>query len=89
MLDFTNGIASAIRETSKTSYKMEASRARETRCCYTAGSLLTPFSTSDAEGQKILYQVNGLNLSEKFISMEQLNSHGETTIVRIHILSTS
>ena len=86
MLDFTNGIASAIRETSKTSYNIEMSRIRETRCYSIQGGLLTPYSTSDAEGQKILYQMNGSNLNEKFISMEQLNSQGETTIVITHYM---
>jgi vacuolar protein sorting-associated protein 13D len=82
MLDFTNGIASAIRETSKTSYKMEVARVRESRVCATPGALLTPFSRSDAEGQKTLYQVNSNNLNEKYISMEQLTDiQTEATIV--------
>ena len=81
MLDFTNGIASAIRETSKTSYKMEISRVRDSRCCATPGALLTPFSRSDADAQKILYQVNNFDLIEKYISLEQLNHPTESIIV--------
>ncbi len=81
MLDFTNGIASAIRETSKMSYKMEMTRIRDSRCCATPGALLTPFSRSDADAQKILYQVNNFNLSEKYISIEQLNHTTESIIV--------
>ena len=83
VLDFTNGIASAIRETSKTSFKMEAPRVRDSRCCATPGALLTPFSRSDADAQKILYQVNNFNLNEKYISIEQLNNQVETIIVII------
>lgn len=80
VLDFATGIASAIREQSKTIYKMEIPRTRETRCCATAGSLLATFSRSDSNGQKILYQVNNYNLNEKFLALEQLN-HSESIIV--------
>ena len=74
MLDFATGIASAIRETSKTIYKMEIPRVRETRCCTsTPGALLSPFSRTDSNGQKILYQINNYNLNEKFVALEQLN----------------
>ena len=74
MLDFATGIASAIRETSKTIYKMEIPRVRETRCCAsTPGALLSPFSRTDSNGQKILYQINNYNLKEKFVALEQLN----------------
>lgn len=79
MLDFANGIASAIRETSKTTYKMEVARVRETRCCSTSGALLSSFSRSDANGQKILYQVNNNNLAEKYIALEQLKSVHSTS----------
>lgn len=82
VLDLTNGIASAIRETSKTSYKMELPRIRDPRSCATPGALLTPFSRSDADAQKILYQVNNYALSEKYISIEQLNHPTESIIVR-------
>lgn len=76
VLDFATGIASAIRETSKTQSKMEVPRVRESRCCTTdaSGTLLGTFSRADANGQKILYQVNGLNLTEKYIALEQLNN---------------
>jgi len=74
VLDFANGIASAIRETSRTGNKIEVSRCRETRCCSTSGALLAPFSPSDANGQKILYQVNGYDLAEKYIALEYLKS---------------
>lgn len=80
VLDFTNGIASAIRETSKASYKMEAQRIRGPRCCATPGALLTPFSGSDADAQKILYKVNNFNLNEKYVSIEQLNHPTESII---------
>ena len=88
VLDFATGIASAIRETSKTMSKMEIPRARESRCCATwSGALLTGFSRADANGQKILYQVNGLNLSEKYIALEQLNNKPEQSLVYIYFLS--
>jgi vacuolar protein sorting-associated protein 13D len=74
VLDFANGIASAIRETSKVGGKLEVPRVRESRCCSTSGALLSPFSRSDANGQKILYQVNCSNLNEKYIALEQLKS---------------
>ena len=82
-LDLANGIASAIRETSKTTNKMEIPRIRESRCCATPGSLLAPFSRPDANGQKILYQVNNLNLNEKFIALEQVNHQADPLIVSI------
>lgn len=74
VLDFANGIASAIRETSRVGNKIEVPRVRESRCCSTSGALLTPFSRSDANGQKILYQANGYDLSEKYIALEHLKS---------------
>ncbi len=84
VLDFATGIASAIRETSKTMSKMEMPRVRESRCCATSsGALLSAFSRADANGQKILYQVNGLNLSEKYIALEQLNNRPEQSLVNV------
>ncbi|RMZ96835.1 vacuolar sorting-associated 13D isoform X2 [Brachionus plicatilis] len=85
VLDFATGIASAIKETSKTGSKMELPKIRESRCCSTSGGLLTLFSRFDANGQKILYQVNDLDLSEKFIAMEQIRSSDKTeqNIVRV------
>ncbi len=65
-----------------TGYKMEISRIRDSRCCATPGALLTPFSRSDADAQKILYQVNNFNLNEKYISLEQLNHPTESIIVK-------
>lgn len=75
VLDFANGIASAIRETSRVGVKIERSRIREARCCSTSGALLTVYSRSEANGQKILYQVNGYDQSEKFIALESLKSY--------------
>ncbi len=81
VLDFATGIASAIRETSKGVYKMEIPRIRETRCCATPGALLSTYSRSDSNGQKILYQVNNYDLTEKYIAIEQLNNSPEPLIV--------
>ena len=75
VLDFANGIASAIRETSRVGVKIERTRIREARCCSTSGALLTVYSTSEANGQKILYQVNGFDQNEKFIAIENLKSY--------------
>jgi len=83
VLDFATGIASAIRETSKTNYKMETPRVREIRCCSTHGALLAPFSRPDSNGQKILYQVNNFDLSEKFIALESYDYQSESLIVMI------
>lgn len=80
ILDLANGVASAIRDTSKTMDKMEIPRIRETRCCSTPGTLLTPFTRSDAEGQKILYKINNFNLYEKYMSFEQLDDQNEPLI---------
>lgn len=74
VLDLANGIASAIRETSRIGEKIEKSRIRETRCCSTSGALLTAYSRSDASGQKILYQVNNFDLNEKYVALENLKS---------------
>jgi vacuolar protein sorting-associated protein 13D len=73
VLDLANGVASAIRDSSKTLDKMEIPRIRETRCCSTPSALLTPFSRTDADGQKILYQINNFDLAEKFIAIEQVD----------------
>lgn len=75
VLDFANGIASAIRETSRVGGKIERPRIREARCCSTSGALLTVYSKSEAHGQKILYQVNGFDQNEKFIAIENLKSY--------------
>jgi len=80
VLDLANGVASAIRETSRTADKMEIPRIRETRCCSTPGALLTPFSRSDSNGQKLLYSVNNYYLQEKFIALEQLDGSSEPLV---------
>lgn len=82
-LDFANGIASAIRETSRVGGKLEVARVRDPRCCCSmsvgdasgaGSSLLACYSTADASGQKILYQVNCGDLLEKYIALEHLKS---------------
>jgi vacuolar protein sorting-associated protein 13D len=82
MLDLATGVATAIRETSKTINKLEIPRIRETRCCSTSGALLASYSRSESNGQKILYQVNGGNLREKYIAMEQMNNKNDQSLVR-------
>lgn len=64
----------------------ELPRVRETRCCSSIASLsnaaasggssrlLTSFSRADAYAQSILYQVNGFDLTEKYIAIENLKS---------------
>ena len=86
VLDFATGIASAIRETSKSVQKKEIPRIRETRCCTIPGALLSLFSRSDSNGQKMLYQVNNFHLVEKFIAIEQLNNSINPLIVSIRSL---
>ena len=88
VLDLTNGIASAIRETSKTSYKMEIPRFRETRCCSIPGALLTPFSRTDADGQKILYEVNGFNFNEKYVHLERIDNKTDIIYVNLNLKQT-
>ncbi len=80
ILDLANGVATAIRDTSKTIDKMEIPRTREPRCCSTPGALLTSFSGTDADGQKMLYKVNSFNLNEKYMAFEQLDDLVETLI---------
>lgn len=74
VLDLTNGIASAIRETSRIGNKIELPRVREKRCCSTSGPFLSPFSETDANGQNVLYNVNNYDLNEKFIAIQYLKS---------------
>ena len=80
ILDLANGVATAIRDTSKTIDKMEIPRTREPRCCSIPGAMLTTFSGTDADGQKMLYKVNNFNLTEKYMAFEQLDDLVETLI---------
>ena len=80
ILDLANGVATAIRDTSKTIDKMEIPRTREPRSCSTPGALLASFSGNDADGQKMLYKVNNFNLNEKYMAFEQLDDLVETLI---------
>jgi vacuolar protein sorting-associated protein 13D len=91
ILDLANGVATAIRDTSKTIDKMEIPRIRETRCCSTPGALLTSFASTDADGQKMLYKVNNFYLNEKYMSSEQLDDFliGLVTSERVLFLAKS
>lgn len=83
-LDLAASIAGAIRETSRWSGTVDAEwpRVREIRSCCalsadatsvaTPSRLLKPFSRVDAYSQMILYQVNGLDLTEKYVGIENL-----------------
>lgn len=78
VLDLTNGIASAVRETSRIGDKIEIKRTRDARVCSMSGSLLKIFSKIDARCQKILYQVNNYDTTEKYIASEDLFKSNKT-----------
>lgn len=68
MLDFTNGLAMAIKEGARAPNKIMQSRVRTTRSPTNISGLLQPYSDFDAIGQSLLYQMNKGDLSERYIT---------------------
>jgi vacuolar protein sorting-associated protein 13D len=68
VLDFANGLALAIKEGSRSSNAILRNRIRATRCPTNIFGLLQPYSTYDANGQCLLYQMNKKDLTERYIT---------------------
>ena len=68
ILDFANGLAMAVKEGSRSSNTILRNRIRTTRCPTNIFGLLQPYSTFDANGQYLLYQMNKGDLTERYIT---------------------
>jgi vacuolar protein sorting-associated protein 13D len=68
VLDFANGLALAIKEGSRSSNTILRNRTRITRCPTNIYGLLQPYSSYDANGQCLLYQMNKKDLTERYIT---------------------
>jgi vacuolar protein sorting-associated protein 13D len=68
ILDFANGLALAVKEGSRSSNSILRSRIRITRCPTNIFGLLQTYSSFDAHGQCLLYQMNKGDWSERYIA---------------------
>ncbi|CAF0969742.1 unnamed protein product [Didymodactylos carnosus] len=68
VLDFANGLAMAIKESSRSKNVILRNRIRLPRCPANILGLLQAYSIYDANGQSLLYQINRGNLNEKYIT---------------------
>ncbi|CAF0789547.1 unnamed protein product [Rotaria sordida] len=68
ILDFANGLALAVKEGSRSSNSIIKNRIRTTRCPTNIYGLLQSYSTFDANGQCLLYQMNKGDLTERYIT---------------------
>jgi len=64
VLDFAAGAASAVRDTSRSSSRVQPSRVRKPRVCQGPGGLLPAYSEEIASGQKYLHKINDNNYNE-------------------------
>ena len=64
VLDFASGTASAVRDTSKSAYRLQPARCRKPRCCYGPGGLLPSYSEHHALAQEYLFSLNENNYGE-------------------------
>jgi len=76
ILDFTNDVASAIKEGARSSSNTSLNnQIRLTRCpCNTAG-LLQSYSLFDAQGHELLSRLNKINANERYISRLTLSRY--------------
>jgi len=68
ILDFTNEMATAIKEGARSPDIILQSRIRPTRCPSNIMGLLQPYSVLDAHGHYLLYKMSKGNLNERYIS---------------------
>ncbi|CAE1274656.1 VPS13D [Acanthosepion pharaonis] len=71
VLDFATAAATAARETSRRSHKIQV-RVREPRCCHGLGGLLPHYNLNHAKQQMNIHLLNGNQLDELFIAWEQV-----------------
>ena len=77
VLDLATGAATAVKESSKSVYKLLPPRLRQPRLVLGAGGSMPNYSRKAAQGQEILYKLNGRNYSEMLVSHEQLRFGNE------------
>ncbi|XP_036356919.1 vacuolar protein sorting-associated protein 13D isoform X3 [Octopus sinensis] len=71
VLDFATAAATAARETSRRSYKIQV-RIREPRCCHGLGGLLPNYNVNHAKQQRNIHLLNSNHFDEFFIAWEQV-----------------
>ncbi|UJR20376.1 hypothetical protein I4U23_023508 [Adineta vaga] len=68
ILDFTNEMATVIKEGARSSNIISQTPIRPTRCPANILGLLQSYSLSDAQGHYLLYKMNNGDLTERYIS---------------------
>jgi len=74
ILDFTNEMAIAIKEGSRSSNTILNNRIRLTRCPCNILGLLQSYSIFDGQGHYLLYKINKRNSNERYISRLTLST---------------
>lgn len=64
VLDLATETASAVRDSSKSSFRQAPPRCRLPRCVVGPGGLLPHYSAKQSQGQEFLYNINQRNYSE-------------------------
>ncbi|XP_047110726.1 vacuolar protein sorting-associated protein 13D [Schistocerca piceifrons] len=77
VLDLASEAASAVRDSSRSSIRINRQKVRETRCVIGTSGLLPPYDSKQSTGLRYLYDINDRNYSELFIAYECLRSGAE------------
>jgi len=77
VLDLATGAATAVKESSKSVYKLLPPRLRPPRLVLGAGGSMPNYTRKTALGQELLHKMNGRNYSEIFVAHEQLRAGHE------------
>ncbi|XP_055954862.1 intermembrane lipid transfer protein VPS13D-like [Patella vulgata] len=80
VLDFTSGMANAVRDTSRVSSRVHPPRVRDPRVNPGAQGLISSYSGALARAQWLLYSLNNNDYSEYIISLEYLG-YGENNLM--------
>ena len=67
VLDFASGAASAVRDTSRSSSRIQPARVRRPRVCRGPGGLLPAYSEEIAAGQQFLHRLNDNDYTEMYV----------------------
>jgi vacuolar protein sorting-associated protein 13D len=89
ILDFTNDVAIAIKDSARSPNTTLHNRIRLTRCSSNILGLLQPYSTFDAHGHYLLYKMNKGNLHERYITRIILSTTQMNTSDKRIVATTS
>ena len=77
VLDLATGAATAVKESSKSAYKLLPPRLRPPRLVLGAGGSMPNYTRNTALGQELLHKMNGRNYNEIFVAHEKLRAGPE------------